>query len=116
MLSISDRLKEERARLGISQAALAEIGGVVRRAQQNYESGLRTPDGDYFSKVAKIGIDVLYVITGVRQGEYEPMAHDEAALLDNYRHSSEEGKKAIRATSDSLAQSASKVSARRKIA
>ena len=32
---------------------------------------------------------------------------DEAALLDNYRHASPEGKKAIKATSDALAQPSS---------
>ena len=36
-----------------------------------------------------------------------PISREEAALLDNYRHSSPEGKKAIKATSDALAKPSS---------
>lgn len=116
MSTKGERLKFERERLGLTQATIAEIGGIQKRAQINYENNSRNPDAAYLECVAKIGVDVLYVITGVRTGEPEPLARDEAALLDNYRHSSEEGKRAIRATGDSLAQSTSKVASRKKVA
>ena len=109
MSSISDRLKEERVRLGLSQTALAEIGEVVRKAQQNYESGLRTPNGDYFAKVAQVGVDVSYVITGIRSSTPEPLKPDEAELLDDYRQASPEAKRALRASGAALANPAGKV-------
>jgi len=60
------RLQEERRRLEINQDEFAEIGGVKRRAQINYESGDRCPDGHYFSAIAAIGADVQYILTGKR--------------------------------------------------
>lgn len=60
------RLKEERLRLEINQDDFAEIGGVRRRAQSNYESGDRCPDGHYYEAISAIGADVQYIFTGVR--------------------------------------------------
>ncbi|AZY53276.1 helix-turn-helix domain-containing protein [Bordetella avium] len=66
-MSIGDRLREERTRLDRNQDEFAEIGGVQRRAQSNYERGERWPDADYLSRVAEAGVDVLYVVTGRRE-------------------------------------------------
>jgi len=62
----SERLREERKRLGLSQAVLAQLGGVRARAQGNYENGERSPDAEYLSRIARAGVDVHYVITGQR--------------------------------------------------
>lgn len=64
MNSFGDRLAEERKRLGYNQTDFAEIGGVKRAAQVNYEGGRRNPDSNYLSRLAHIGLDVLYVLTG----------------------------------------------------
>lgn len=66
MSTIGERLKEERERLGLSQPAFAAIGGAGKHSQINYEAGRRSPDGEYFSAIAKHGVDVLYVLTGMR--------------------------------------------------
>lgn len=66
MSSIGQRLKEERLRLGLSQTKMAETGGVVRSAQQNYENDTRKPDAGYLALVADFGVDVQYVVTGKR--------------------------------------------------
>lgn len=67
MNTFFERLKEERIRLGINQADFAEMAGVQRRAQVNYESGERTPDAKYLEHIASAGVDVLYLITGERR-------------------------------------------------
>ena len=64
MNSLHERLKEERIRLGLTQADFAGKGGVLRRAQVHYESGERCPDGHYFAKIAAAGADVHYILTG----------------------------------------------------
>lgn len=69
MSSIGNRLKAERERLGITQAALAEKLGVSRMTQVNYESGKRSPDSRYWEAAEACGIDVNYAITGVRDAE-----------------------------------------------
>lgn len=66
---IGVRLREERKRLGLTQPALGEAGGVKVIAQSNYENGKRIPGGEYFSAVADHGVDVLYVLTGTRSTE-----------------------------------------------
>jgi transcriptional regulator with XRE-family HTH domain len=66
MNTIGNRLKEERARLGITQEKMALAGGVQKRAQARYESGERCPDGHYLARIAELGADVNYILTGVR--------------------------------------------------
>ncbi len=102
MDTIAERLREERLRLKLNQEDMATVGGVKRRAQINYESGIRCPDGHYFSAIAAAGADVQYILTGVRSTAVQPQPSTESlnrreqALLDNYRHTpDEEGKKAI---------------------
>ncbi|OQX14560.1 MAG: hypothetical protein BWK73_09195 [Thiothrix lacustris] len=64
--AISNRLKEERERLDMNQTALGDVGGVKKLSQINYERGSSMPSADYLAKVAAVGVDVLYVITGKR--------------------------------------------------
>jgi transcriptional regulator with XRE-family HTH domain len=64
---LGDRLMQERARLGMTQAELASLTGITRRTQINYESGQRAPDAAYLGAVDKKGIDALFVVTGRRQ-------------------------------------------------
>lgn len=101
MSNFSDRLKQERERLGFIQPDFAEIGGVKKGAQVNYESGKRQPDSDYLQKIAAAGADVHYILTGNRvfkineeSPSYE-LRPDQAALLDNYEHCSKELKRAV---------------------
>jgi len=68
---ISDRLREAREALGLSQQAMAERCGIVVRSQRNYESGERSPDATYLAALAAIGADVTYVLTGERVSEWE---------------------------------------------
>ncbi|QIE87018.1 helix-turn-helix domain-containing protein [Pseudomonas nitroreducens] len=65
-MTIGERLKEERLRIGITQSVLAEHCGVSKNTQLNYEKNERSPDGAYLEIAALVGVDVLYVITGRR--------------------------------------------------
>ena len=66
MKEITQRLREERKRLGLTQEELAIIGGVKVSAQSIYERGVRVPNAIYLANIAKAGVDVLYVVTGKR--------------------------------------------------
>lgn len=97
MLDIGNRLRDERKRLSLNQEDFASAGGVTRRAQTTYESGKRVPDARFLSAVAGLGVDVQYVLTGVRAVAVESsLSPDERALLDNYRHSPREDQAALR--------------------
>lgn len=62
---IGGRIRAERERLALTQAAMAEKAGVSRATQVNYESGKRMPDMDYLQKLGALGGDVGYLLTGI---------------------------------------------------
>ena len=82
-MSIGPRLKEERERIGLTQAALGAVGGVQKQAQLKYESGVRTPSAEYLIEISKIGIDVNYVLFGVRSNA--ELTSEEQQLLETFR-------------------------------
>lgn len=64
--TIGDRIREERERLGLSQA---DFYGGEKSSQIRYEKGTRSPDADYLQRVADVGADVQYIVTGRRSGQ-----------------------------------------------
>lgn len=56
------RLRQKRESLGLSQEAFAEMMGVRRLSQINYESGKREPPLSYLRALKKAGIDVPYLL------------------------------------------------------
>ncbi|KVE64663.1 transcriptional regulator [Burkholderia vietnamiensis] len=95
--SIGNRLKEERMRIGMSQAEFATLGGLGKQAQLNYESGARSPDANYLAALANVGVDVLYVITGDR-AQRPTVPDDEAELLEGFRQLNDVGRTAVQAS------------------
>lgn len=85
MNSISERLKSERERLGMSQTEFGEIAGVKRNAQMNYENGMRSPTADYLAAVSAVGVDVGYVITGHRGPPDVELARELSMLSDAWQ-------------------------------
>jgi len=104
METIGGRLRFERERLALSQPVLAEMCGVTMRSQRNYEKDERLPDAGYLAAATRSGVDVVYVLTGERLPGTPALTPEESALLDNFRHSPPAARKAIKATSDLLAQ------------
>ncbi|VWD35655.1 helix-turn-helix domain-containing protein [Burkholderia contaminans] len=97
MGDFSERLKEERQRLGLNQEGFAALGGVQKQAQFNYEKGVRKPDSDYLVALAGHGVDVLYVLTG-RRSDSSPLLPDETELLSGFRQLTDVGQAAIQAS------------------
>ena len=86
-MDIGQRLKKERVRLGKSQAEIAEEIGIAKKSQTNYELGHSAPSAAYLALAADVGIDVLYVLTGVSSPSIKA---GEAELLRRYRAASPE--------------------------
>lgn len=101
---IGTRLREERERLGLTQEAFAVAGNAARRTLIDWEKNVSSPTAVQLSALSAIGVDVLYVVTGKRSSTTSSLAPDEAALLDNYRHSPKEAQAALKATSAALAK------------
>lgn len=60
------RLRQERERLKLTQAQLAEAMGVGRFAVLNYEGGASVPNSVHLNLLAGRGLDIHYVVTGKR--------------------------------------------------
>jgi transcriptional regulator with XRE-family HTH domain len=105
MNGIGIRLREERDRLGLSQKAFGEIGGVEPNAQGKYEGGHRAPKADYLAAVARSGVDVLYVLTGTRTPvQLDRLSQVEEWVLGSYRSLEKEDQDAIRRLTTTLAE------------
>ncbi|PKF27415.1 MULTISPECIES: helix-turn-helix domain-containing protein [Pseudomonas] len=102
-MAIGYRLKEERSRLGISQTDLAQVGGVGKTTQINYEKGERSPDASYLAAVAEIGVDVLYVVCGERKPQALGLSAEESLLVERYRLMTTEARSTINSVSEALA-------------
>ncbi len=83
MFGIGKRLQEERKRLKLSADKFGSALGVSGNTQYNYESDARPPDVNYLRGAHDLGVDIYYVITGLRlQGS---LSADETLLLMDYR-------------------------------
>lgn len=78
------RLKEEREKLKLNQEVMGKIGGVRKQAQLKYENGASCPSADYLAEVGKIGIDILYVVSGERS--QVAINEEELLLLYKFRN------------------------------
>jgi transcriptional regulator with XRE-family HTH domain len=107
MSGIGDRLCEERKRLGLSQGAMGEIGGVKANAQGNYEKGDRFPDAAYLAALAEIGVDVLYVVTGRRTPRpADSFTAEESRVIEQYRSLPEQDRASVSRLTTALAETA----------
>jgi transcriptional regulator with XRE-family HTH domain len=100
-MSIGERLREERERLGFNQTDFAGLGEASLRSQIEWEKGKAFPNAKILAAIATAGADVQYILTGIRAGGavaekipgYTVLTPRESALLDNYRHIDDEGDK-----------------------
>jgi transcriptional regulator with XRE-family HTH domain len=83
-MNLGVRLKEERQRLGFTQAQFAAVGGVAPNAQVKYEHGERQPRASYLAGLASIGVDVLYIVTGCCMPT-APLVAKEVELISSMR-------------------------------
>lgn len=63
---VGSRLQEERKKAGLSQSELADLVGIGKMTQFQYEKGTNLPTLKYLSSIIPIGIDIQYVLFGIR--------------------------------------------------
>lgn len=66
MLTIGDRLKAERERLGFTQPAFGALGGKSKQTVIQWEAGEQFPNAAFMATIAAVGADVQYILTGRR--------------------------------------------------
>jgi len=100
MITLGQRLKEERKRLGMTQPEFAAVGRVEKNTQINYEQDKRSPTADYLLAVAEAGVDTHYVL----HGEPSPdlLDADERELLLTFKTLDVRGKARMLGMLDAL--------------
>jgi transcriptional regulator with XRE-family HTH domain len=107
MDAFSNRLRDERKRLNLSQEDFAALGGVKKGAQFNYENGSRSPDAAYLAAIAKAGVDVKFLLTGSPSSKH--FSPDETELLAAFRRLDEKNKARLLGLAEGMAAGASSV-------
>jgi len=79
LIDVGARLRAERVSLGLNQEAFGEIGNVTRNSQSQYEKGDSPFNIEYLMRLAAAGVDIGYVVTGIRQDG--SLGADQEALL-----------------------------------
>jgi transcriptional regulator with XRE-family HTH domain len=82
-MSFGARLKEERRRLGFKQAEFAALVGTDAPKQSLYENNHRALRAAYLARLAPVGVDLAYVVTG-RRSEGVPLGDETSAFLTAY--------------------------------
>lgn len=83
-LKSAERLKQERVRCEPHQGTFAKTVGISQARQSLLENGDRELRGDYLARVASEGLDVSYILTGMRSGG-AALAADEGLLIQSFR-------------------------------
>jgi transcriptional regulator with XRE-family HTH domain len=63
---IAIRLSEERGRLSISQSDFCQAIGIATETLRRYENGQREMGVEFLAQAARLGVDVQYILLGVR--------------------------------------------------
>lgn len=92
--AVALRLQEERKRLSLNQSDFADHAGVSKRTQAAYEAGTSEPGIGYLRKVAELGVDVWYLITGA-PAAISDISRDEQELVTQYRLLNGEDRSAV---------------------
>ncbi|WP_264614653.1 helix-turn-helix domain-containing protein [Sphingobium sp. B10D3B] len=80
---IGERLRATRKELALNQTEMAKVGGVTLNTQSRYESG-GLPTLDYLQRIAGVGADWFWIITGQRI-EADPLDSQTAQLVQLFK-------------------------------
>ena len=80
-MSFGARLKVERKRLKLTQAAAAELGGVYRLSWHGYENDIRLPDVEFLMRLKDAKFDVHFLMFNERLGAAGRASRPSAELL-----------------------------------
>ncbi|WP_333905817.1 helix-turn-helix transcriptional regulator [Delftia acidovorans] len=71
-----ERLRQERERLGLSQADMAKLGGTKMRTFQDWERDVATVSAEFLARISAHGLDISFVLTGLRSFDPNAIQHE----------------------------------------
>lgn len=88
----------------LNQSEFGALGRVTKTAQLNYEKGERSPDAEYLMALLSHGVDVHYLLTGVRADQAgEGITAEQATVLTLFSSISDDRKPAAVVMLEALA-------------
>ena len=99
-----NRLKAIRKSMNLTQEEFGELGFVTSKSQNLYESGLRVPNINYLEALAKSGVDIGDLLTGIPT-DMNTLSDNEKEVLQNYRLANSMGQQVLLTVSRSLVKS-----------
>lgn len=87
-MTVQERLKSERERLGFTQPDVATLTKVGKTTVINWEKGSSSPTAVQLEQLARVGVDVLFVVTGKHAGGVAPaptLTAEESTMLEYFR-------------------------------
>lgn len=99
-----ERLKEERKRLKLTQGDIADICGISREMWGKYERGIAIPGGEVLASLAMAGINIQYILTGVKANQKEKISPEKRELMDTFDEMTPQQQKALLEVGKVMAQ------------
>jgi transcriptional regulator with XRE-family HTH domain len=78
----AERIRQERARLGISQSQLAAAGGISKATQVAYEGDTHVPNLEYLAAINSLGVDTIFIVTGSPKRQFVESEYDWELMID----------------------------------
>lgn len=120
--TLATRLREERKKLNVTQQVIADRVFITRETWSRYESGKINPGSEVLVKLAKLGVDTQYILTGKKGLEADAvpvpisiaetsatykttlqLSKQELELIRHFRKVDAEGKQTIESVAKTLA-------------
>jgi len=104
---IGARLQLERQRVGLTQGEFAEKLGIAKRTLAGYEGGTGDIGASVLEIARGLGVDVLYVVSGIYTPTPETtLSEHEAQLVNDYRKMRREDQGSAQRLVSALAETA----------
>jgi transcriptional regulator with XRE-family HTH domain len=101
---IGGRLKKERERVGLTVVGFAEATGVSKSTQIKYEAGETSPAASYLVRALRLGVDVMFVMTGAQVSPSAGLTSEQSRLLDYFGAADDDAQRAAMLVLEALAR------------
>ena len=96
------RLRSERIAIGINQKDFASFANASTNTQTRYETGISAPKIEYLLKICELGVDIGYILTGIRHDGR--LGNDQETILKCYDQMHDSNRVAFLQIAESLAR------------
>ncbi|WP_018651573.1 helix-turn-helix domain-containing protein [Actinobacillus capsulatus] len=114
-MGINLRLRSIIEQLNLNLTKFSEQSGIPYRSLHNYLRNEREPNSESYMKLAQMGININWLLTGegdmfvegvskLPNAEADTLTTEEASLIDDFRNMNNQGKVAVKTTARAMAQ------------